>query len=60
MFYAQVVSVLDSNLKVKANLIRFVLKRQLAEYTIMFGDSEEGAWLDKVSIKIDIRTVILL
>jgi hypothetical protein len=43
-----VVSVLDSNLKVKTNLIKFVLKRQLAEYGIMFADSEEGAWLDKV------------
>ncbi len=40
---------LDPNLKVKSNLIKFVLKRQLAEYTIMFADSEEGAWLDKVS-----------
>jgi hypothetical protein len=46
--FVQVVSVLDPNLKVKSNLIKFVLKRQLAEYGIMFGDSEDGAWLDKV------------
>lgn len=39
---------LDPNLKVKSNLIKFVLKRQLAEYGIMFADSEDGAWLDKV------------
>ena len=45
----KVVSVLDPNLKVKTNLVKFVLKRQLAEYNIMFADSEEGAWLDKVS-----------
>jgi len=29
-------------------LIKFVLKRQLAEYGIMFADSEEGSWLDKI------------
>ena len=46
----QVVSVLDPSLKVKSNLIKFVLKRQLAEYGIMFADSEDGAWLDKVTL----------
>ena len=34
----------------KSNLIKFVLKRQLAEYGIMFADSEDGAWLDKVTL----------
>ena len=41
-----VVSTLDP--KVKRNLIKFLLSRQLAEYSIMFHESEEVAWLDKI------------
>jgi len=41
-----VVSVLDSS--VKRSLISWFIQLQIKEYTIMFQDNEEQAWLDKV------------
>ena len=41
-----VISTLDS--KWKRNLLNFLLGRQLAEYTIIFGDGEDVSWLDKI------------
>ena len=41
-----VISTLD--VKWKRNLLKFFLSHQLAEYSIIFNDGEEAAWLDKV------------
>lgn len=41
-----VVNVLEP--RVKDNLIRWLVSRELAEYGIIFADGEEGTWLDKV------------
>ena len=41
-----VVNTLDP--KVKKTLCRYVLSRQMAEYSIMFNDAEDIAWLDKI------------
>lgn len=41
-----VISTLDA--KWKRNLITFFLGHQLAEYSIIFNDGEEAAWLDKI------------
>lgn len=41
-----VVSVLDS--KVKKSLLKFLLGRQLAEYSIVFSEGEECSWIDRV------------
>ena len=41
-----VISTLDA--KWKRNLLKFFLSHQLAEYSIIFNDGEEAAWLDKI------------
>ena len=41
-----VVNTLDP--KVKKSLCRYVLSRQMAEYSIMFNETEDIAWLDKI------------
>ena len=41
-----VISTLDP--KWKRNLLKFILTRQLAEYSIIFSDGEDVAWLDKI------------
>ena len=41
-----VISTLDP--KWRRNLLKFLLGRQLAEYSIIFSDGEEVAWLDKI------------
>ena len=44
-----VISTLDE--KWKRNLIKFLLDHQLAEYSIIFNDSEESAWIDKIDLR---------
>ena len=41
-----VVDVLDP--KVKRNLLKFLLNRQLAEYSIVFSEGEECSWLSRI------------
>ena len=41
-----VISTLDK--KWKRNLLKILLSRQLAEYSIIFSDGEDAAWLDKI------------
>jgi len=36
------------NEEVKVNLLKWLVNRELQEYGMIFGDGEEGAWLDKV------------
>ena len=42
----RVVSVLDP--KVKKTLLKFLLSRQLAEYSIVFSEGEECSWINRV------------
>ncbi len=44
-----VVNVLDT--KVKSNLMRWLISRELEEYGIIFQDGEENTWLDKVDAR---------
>jgi archaellum component FlaC len=44
-----VVDVLDA--KVKKNLLRWIVSRELAEYPILFTDGEDGTWLDMVDTR---------
>ncbi len=41
-----VVSVLEP--KYKRSLLKFLLQRELAEYSIVFSEGEESAWLDRI------------
>ncbi|XP_055339700.1 vacuolar protein sorting-associated protein 53 homolog [Paramacrobiotus metropolitanus] len=42
----RVVSVLDP--KIRKELLRWFIKMQLSEYTVLFQESQDAAWLDKV------------
>lgn len=33
---------------VKANFCKWFIDQQLAEYTVLYAENEEGAWLDKI------------
>ena len=41
-----VVDVLDP--KVKKNLLKWLVGREMAEYKIIFGEAEEASWLDRI------------
>ena len=47
----QVVSVLDP--KVKKSLLKFLIGRQLAEYSIVFSEGEECSWIDRVEDRVN-------
>ena len=33
---------------VKENLCKWFIDQQLTEYTVLFAENEEGAWIDKL------------
>lgn len=43
---AKLVDVLDQ--KMKSELIKWFLKQELSEYTVLFEENQENSWLDRI------------